>query len=682
MVKMHKLTKGGQTIYPATITDAVVNPNTRKSLTAELSELSGKQIKYDLLFKGDPDSYIFSKSIKNGYNTNLNIILEIGKKYILYIKNISQSNTILWGNINTGNTALATILQGENYTEFIYDKEYANLQIQSAIENIIYIIEDSSELISRINNMEDQQKKMKDDIKGVNKELYGDSSEYPTQIVKIKGQYTSILSYISPGKIYKFEAKGIFSKMTLYGNLATGLDSLITLTPQEPSNVVTIPNKEYINFQFDTKGYSTDTAINITQQKDADSTGLVAKMEELEQALSNISVGTENVFNNLLYNKKEEDIHLSLVKENALFRDGSYITLEGTNVYDVPVMDTWEGRYIEVSVSKPQYGFLQSIIGDNNEIIGTFDANMNKTLLWIPIGAKIIRLSNLTANLSEPKVSLPANTSIYEKFDNLDLVKKYFKGYLNLLVNDRINKSYLYDYKWGVFDKTVFVFVGDDGHKNLGAIYNVFHAKKVPLCAAIITITGDGLMRDTNYTLLELCLKIEEDGGEILAHPHNYEITGEEDYKTILKKFNDVKRYFLKYGFQSRGVIAVGAGIVGNAKIDRAVRSCFEFSDHYGLVTSEAYNCPNPNGGYGRSWIGTWGDNMESVKTTIDNFALTPQLIVVGMHNYSTSDNESYPKNEDPDSLAQIIDYIKSKNECVIMSYSDAYDTYAKRMSQ
>ena len=39
MVKMHKLTKGGQTIYPATITDAVVNPATRKSLTTELSEL-------------------------------------------------------------------------------------------------------------------------------------------------------------------------------------------------------------------------------------------------------------------------------------------------------------------------------------------------------------------------------------------------------------------------------------------------------------------------------------------------------------------------------------------------------------------------------------------------------------------------------------------------------------------
>lgn len=39
MAKIYKLTKGGQTIFPATTTDAVVNPNSRKSLTEELSEL-------------------------------------------------------------------------------------------------------------------------------------------------------------------------------------------------------------------------------------------------------------------------------------------------------------------------------------------------------------------------------------------------------------------------------------------------------------------------------------------------------------------------------------------------------------------------------------------------------------------------------------------------------------------
>ena len=39
---MHKLTKGGQTIFPATIYDAVVNPKTRKNLTSELSEIDAR----------------------------------------------------------------------------------------------------------------------------------------------------------------------------------------------------------------------------------------------------------------------------------------------------------------------------------------------------------------------------------------------------------------------------------------------------------------------------------------------------------------------------------------------------------------------------------------------------------------------------------------------------------------
>lgn len=42
MAKIYKLTKGDQTIYPATTTDAVVNPNGRKSLTTEISEIGAR----------------------------------------------------------------------------------------------------------------------------------------------------------------------------------------------------------------------------------------------------------------------------------------------------------------------------------------------------------------------------------------------------------------------------------------------------------------------------------------------------------------------------------------------------------------------------------------------------------------------------------------------------------------
>ena len=44
MAKIHKLTKGGQTIYPATTTDAVVHPTTRKNLTESLSLLDNKNL--------------------------------------------------------------------------------------------------------------------------------------------------------------------------------------------------------------------------------------------------------------------------------------------------------------------------------------------------------------------------------------------------------------------------------------------------------------------------------------------------------------------------------------------------------------------------------------------------------------------------------------------------------------
>ena len=72
MVKMHKLTEGGQTIYPATTTDAVVNPNTRKSLTAELAEIvntTGKKLLQWVSFDAEklikPDGSISNMSNKN-----------------------------------------------------------------------------------------------------------------------------------------------------------------------------------------------------------------------------------------------------------------------------------------------------------------------------------------------------------------------------------------------------------------------------------------------------------------------------------------------------------------------------------------------------------------------------------------------------------------------------------------
>lgn len=63
MVKMHKLTKGGQTIYPATIYDAVVNPNSRKNLTTEISELENEGLYLKTQIEGFIDKELITDSI-------------------------------------------------------------------------------------------------------------------------------------------------------------------------------------------------------------------------------------------------------------------------------------------------------------------------------------------------------------------------------------------------------------------------------------------------------------------------------------------------------------------------------------------------------------------------------------------------------------------------------------------
>ena len=54
MAKIHKLIKDGQTIYPATTTDAVVHPTTRKNLTEELFDLKKENGSLSFFCKNTP----------------------------------------------------------------------------------------------------------------------------------------------------------------------------------------------------------------------------------------------------------------------------------------------------------------------------------------------------------------------------------------------------------------------------------------------------------------------------------------------------------------------------------------------------------------------------------------------------------------------------------------------------
>lgn len=85
MVKIHKIIKDKQTIYPATTTDAVVNPNTRKSLTEELAGLLKNRAEILSVgrFDGKYDGVVYRNKDASANSGWIPYFLEKGEQYII-----------------------------------------------------------------------------------------------------------------------------------------------------------------------------------------------------------------------------------------------------------------------------------------------------------------------------------------------------------------------------------------------------------------------------------------------------------------------------------------------------------------------------------------------------------------------------------------------------------------------
>lgn len=129
MVKMHKLTKGGQTIFPATIYDAVVNPQTRKSLATEIAELAPNDSLSNYVMKlVDKSTTLYDKFV---IRDNVKIIAGT-KKYVndsdylcIEISREDSPAFILFKDIlkNTGNTPTALAYIDDDTGGFSYNTE-------------------------------------------------------------------------------------------------------------------------------------------------------------------------------------------------------------------------------------------------------------------------------------------------------------------------------------------------------------------------------------------------------------------------------------------------------------------------------------------------------------------------------------------------------------------------------
>ena len=160
MAKIYKLTKGSQTIYPATTTDAVVNPNTRKSLTAELAEIvntTGKKLLKWVSFDAEklikPDGSISNMSNSNYCVATYQVTSNSQVRICLNLKyNINGSCVFV---LKKDDTIVYTQLAGESkvFQYEIYTGECNTLLLQmNSQANTLAYISETPPIIGLVND--------------------------------------------------------------------------------------------------------------------------------------------------------------------------------------------------------------------------------------------------------------------------------------------------------------------------------------------------------------------------------------------------------------------------------------------------------------------------------------------------------------------------------------------------
>ena len=160
MVKMHKLTKGGQTIFPATIYDAVVNPNTRKSLTAELAEIvntTGKKLLQWVSFDAEklikPDGSISNMSNSNYCVATYQVTSNSQVRICLNLKYSINGSCVFV--LKKDDTIVYTQLAGESkvFQYEIYTGECNTLLLQmNSQANTLAYISETPPIIGLVND--------------------------------------------------------------------------------------------------------------------------------------------------------------------------------------------------------------------------------------------------------------------------------------------------------------------------------------------------------------------------------------------------------------------------------------------------------------------------------------------------------------------------------------------------
>jgi|GEM_PF-1101986 len=360
--------------------------------------------------------------------------------------------------------------------------------------------------------------------------------------------------------------------------------------------------------------------------------------------------------------------------KNCATAPNDYISVQENEIYFVRlygVRDLYTGSNGDLNEYTTPILFLDNnnnVIGD--ALSGTYANSTNGVEVTVPAGATRMHITNY----NNQGISIQKKIVLSEsQFNEIKSGQTQILNSLDSNYEDVKNDPILYDKS----DKCYIAFTIDDTREDFDEIADLFISKNIPLTIAAVSDHLTEMTADHTETKLDVALRVQEAGGEILAN--NETIVNSEnidDTEFAYKLFVGEKQKLTNYGFNVNGIVLdVGGGMLfASPKTARWAYSLYKYSD----LCGEEYNNLEGYGSvyYGwRNWVDYYNNDVSQFNNYIDNFINMKEPLVFGIEDDSTISIET---------LSQVLDHINSEGKDKIegATYNSVYNKLAMRESE
>ena len=266
-----------------------------------------------------------------------------------------------------------------------------------------------------------------------------------------------------------------------------------------------------------------------------------------------------------------------------------------------------------------------------------------------------------------------ASFSAEEQFDPITSKQNALLDSLDSNYEDFKKDPVLYD----EFDKAYITFVYKGANDDIDKIADLFISKNVPLSFATYPENLLNAASDMTETRLDVALRIQESGGEILTL--NYQIATEDKLDKddfMYDYFVSARQRMIDMGLNVYGILLTrGNGqVMGSPETARWVYSTYDYSDLLGEPYISAEGFSSVYNRWGGKGAPDFNNNAQSIKEYLDEVIQNRGWAVFsfqGLNDFSI------------ETMSEVLDYIKSKGSDIeITTYKTMYDRFAKRESE